>query len=297
MEVFNRSAYPVSVFALNNVSLWFAFLCFTVLYLPSPDKKTQNKQRRLVYFSGLLILLLTLSLPLLLSMGSNVSITATSLTSYFTVFDAMSGILNAIVLALLIARLDSKLIGLPSWLIGLLYCYSAVQPLFAVFEQPAAVFQSIQSFVLISVFVFKVYFFLIIMFTLQTGRMLNYLFCFPFLNRRVDSIFENQFEIKTEREHGHGYRFSIMKDNSLVYSSDHTSDTQDECDTQVEEVREAMKERQSYRSKAQSGTHWVEIRTNHSVRCHSIGLRSEMEVEDLIVESIEKIPYCKYSRT
>ncbi len=296
-EVFKRSAYPVSVFALNNLSLWFAFLCFSVVNLPSPDKKTQNKQRRLVYFSGLVILLLTLSLPLLLAMGSNVSITASSLTSYFTVFDAMSGILNAIVLAVLIARLDSKLIGLPSWLIGLLYCYSAVQPLFAVFEQPGAVFQSIQSFVLISVFVFKVYFFLIIMFTLQTGRMLNYLFCFPFLNRRVDSIFENQFEIKTEREHGHGYRFSIMKASSLVYSSDHTSDTQEECDTQVEEVREAMKERQSYYPKAQSGTHWVEISTNHSVQCHSIGLRSDMEVEDLIEESIEKIPYCKYTRT
>jgi len=239
--------------------------------------------------------MLTLSLPLLLSMGSRVSITASSLTSYFTVFDAMSGILNAIVLALLIARLDSKLIGLPSWLIGLLYCYSAVQPLFAVFEQPAPVFQSIQSFVLISVFVFKVYFFLIIMFTLQTGRMLNYLFCFPFLNRRVDSIFENQFEIKIEREHGQ-YRFSIMKHNSLVYSTDHCSGTQEECDTHVEEIREAMKERQSYHRKAQSGTHWVEIKTNGSVRCHSIGLRSEMDVEDLILESIEKIPYCKYTR-
>jgi hypothetical protein len=285
----------VSVFALNNFSLWFAFLCFTVLYLPSPDKKTQNKQRRLVYFSGLVIVMLTLSLPLLLSMGSRVSITASSLTSYFTVFDAVSGILNAIVLALLIARLDSKLIGLPSWLIGLLYCYSAVQPLFAVFEQPAPVFQSIQSFVLIAVFVFKVYFFLIIMFTLQTGRMLNYLFCFPFLNRRVDSIFENQFEIKIEREHGQ-YRFSIMKDNSIIYSTDHTAGTQEECDTDVEEVREAMKERQSYQRKEQSGTHWVELKTNGSARCHSIGLRSEMDVEDLILESIEKIPYCKYTR-
>src|SRR6185369_12047144 len=81
-DIFKRSAYPVSVFALNNFSLWFAFLCFTVLYLPSPDKKTQNKQRRLVYFSGLIILMLTLSLPLLLSMGSRVSITASSLTSY-----------------------------------------------------------------------------------------------------------------------------------------------------------------------------------------------------------------------
>src|SRR3954451_12090087 len=102
------------------------------------------------------------------------------------------------------------------------------------------------------------------MFTLQTGRMLNYLFCFPFLNRRVDSIFENQFEIKTEREHGHGYRFSIMKANSLVYSSDHTSDTQEECDKQVGEVREAMKEHRSYHPKVQSGTHWVEINIDHS---------------------------------
>jgi hypothetical protein len=87
-----------------------------------------------------------------------------------------------------------------------------------------------------------------------------------------------------------------MRDNSLIYSTDHSAGTQEECDTYVEEVREAMKERHSYHAKAQSGTHWVEIRTNGSVKCHSIGLRSEMDVEDLIIESIEKIPYCKYPR-
>ena len=97
-----------------------------------------------------------------------------------------------------------------------------MQPLFAVFEQPAAVFQSIQSFVLISVFVFKVY-----------------------------------------------YRFTIMKDNTLVYSSDHGSDTQEECGAQVKEVREAMKQRESYNPHEQSGTHWVEVNANQVARMFS----------------------------
>src|SRR5262249_44980638 len=142
------------------------------------------------------------------------------LVNYFTFFDAVSGIMNAIVLAMLIARLDSKLIGLRSWLILLLYGYSAVQPLFAVFEQKELVFQEIQTFVLISVFLLKVYFFLIIYYTLQTGRMLNYIFCFPILNRLSDAIFENQFEIRMGRESGSSYRFYITNDDKQAYTTD-----------------------------------------------------------------------------
>jgi hypothetical protein len=45
------------------------------------------------------------------------------------------------------------------------------------------------------------------------------------------------------------------------------------------------------------GTYWVELRADDgALLCESVPLRSEKEAEDLIGESIEKIPYCKYNR-
>jgi len=296
-ELFWPSLYPFLTFALNNIGLWFIYLCFTILYLPSHDSKTRRKQSRHVYFSGFVMLICTLAFPLFLTVKSTSGLTNSNLTNVFTLFDTVSGILNAVVLAMLIARLDSKLIGLPSRLICVLYCYSAVQPLFAVFEQPAAIFQTIQSFVLVSVFMLKVYFFLIIIFTLQTGRMLNYLFCFPYLDKRVDSIFENQFEIKSHREGEHSFRLAILKGKDPAYMSDSSSKTREECDKRVEGLREAMKNKSSYQSKEQAGTHWIEVKiAPNDIVCHSIALRSQDEVRDLVEESIEKIPYCKYDR-
>jgi hypothetical protein len=197
---------------------------------------------------------------------------------------------------MLIARLDSKFIGLRSWLILVLYGYSAVQPLFVVFERPDVVFQEMQTLVLIAVFLLKVYFFLIIIYALQTGRMLNYVFCFPTLNRRIDAIFENQFEIKTERESEDSFRFSVSKDGRLVYATDKSSRTREDCDRRVEELREAAKMRTSYHPKEQDGTHWVEIAVNSEMLCHSKDLRSQQEGQELIDESVQNLPYCKYER-
>jgi hypothetical protein len=296
LEVIKYSFFPFLTFALNNISLWFIFLCFTILYLPSHEIRTKRKQKRLGYFSGLVVCVLTILFPVLVSIKAG-DFTGSLLTDYFTLFDAASGILNALVLAMLIARLDSKLIGLPSRLILILYCYSAVQPLFAVFERPDPVFETIQTLVLISLLLLKIYFFLIIVYTLQTGRMLNYLFCFPYLNRGVDSIFENQFEIKSQREQEHAFRFSILKDNEVAYLTDRSSKTRGDCDKRIEELREIMKNKSRYHTKEQAGTHWIEVmNSNNDVLCHSTGLRSEDDVKDLIEESIQKIPYCKYDR-
>jgi hypothetical protein len=127
--------------------------------------------------------------------------------------------------------------------------------------------------------------------------MLNYLFCFPYLDKRVDSIFENQFEIKSHREDEHCFRFSILKDNEMVYVNDDSSKTREECDKRIEELRKAMKDKLSYEPKEQAGTHWIEVKiAPNDVICHSIALRSQDEVRNLVEESIEKVPYCKYNR-
>ena len=290
------SAFPFLTFALNNISVWYIFLCFTVLYLPARDQESTHRRNRLIRFSLFALSILVLSFPLVLFSQSS-AITSTqdpTLLNCYTYFDAISGIINAIVVALLIARLDSKLIGLRSWLILVLYTYSAVQPLFAVFEQKALVFQQIQTLVLIAVFLCKVYFFLIIYYALQTGRMLNYLFCFPILNRLSDSIFENQFEIKVVREPEDKFGFNITNDDKPAYTSAKSFASREECLKHIERLREVAMQKQSYDRQDKFGTHWVEIVANGEVVCRSIDLRSAREVKGLIEDSVEKLSYCKF---
>jgi hypothetical protein len=47
----------------------------------------------------------------------------------------------------------------------------------------------------------------------------------------------------------------------------------------------------------ESGTFWVEVKTGSRLLLESIPLRSEKEARELIDESIEKIPHCKYNRS
>ena len=301
-EVIINSFFPFLTFALNNLTLLFVFWCFTVLYLPSIDRRPQKRQKEYVYLSIFIIAVLTVSylVPILIFYVHSGKFTQSDLTSWQIVFDGLSGALNAIALALLIARLDSKLIGLRSGLVSILYCYAAVQPLFVVFELPGETSDFIQTAVLIIVFIFKIHFFLIIIYILQTGRMLNYLFCFPTLNERVNSIFDNQFEIKTHKEKEHSFSFSITRKNADVYLSDITFKSLEECDKNIIELREIMKQESSYRIGEAAGTLWVNVVDSHdeeaTIICRSVPLKSVDEASDLIKESMEKIPYCKYDR-
>jgi hypothetical protein len=295
-DLIKTSTFPFLTFSLNNISVWCIFLCFTILYLPARDEQSTRRRNRLIRFSLFALSILVLSFPLVIFSESSgtASIQVSTLRNWITYFDAISGITNAIVLAMLIARLDSKLIGLRSWLILVLYSYSAVQPLFAVFEQKALVFQQIQTLVLIAVFLCKVYFFLIIYYALQTGRMLNYVFCFPILNRLSDSIFENQFEIKVGRESESSLGFLITNDDKPAYRSAKSFESREDCLKHIERLREVAKRKQSYVSTEKFGTHWVEIVADGEVVCRSIDLRSGQEVRDLIDDSVEKLSYCKF---
>jgi hypothetical protein len=136
---------------------------------------------------ALAIALLTATFPLIMLTKIGVK---TNWSEYPAAFDALSGTINAIVLALLVARLDSKLLGLPSWLICILYFYAGVQPMFVVFELHPEVYAGIKTAVLWVVFIFKIYFFLIIFYSLQTGRMFNYFFCSQILNEHVKTLKE-----------------------------------------------------------------------------------------------------------
>jgi hypothetical protein len=296
-EIFDFLFFKFLTFALNNVSMMFIFWCFIITYLPAYDSRSNARRQLYVSSSSFFFIMFTISYPLLLVAVYSDGFTIQTLTRYATVFDGVSGVFNAVVLALLIARLNSKLIGLRSRLILLLYFYSAVQPLFAVFEQSDPVFKIIQTSVLIIVFGFKVYFFLIIVYALQTGRMLNYLICFPHHARRVNSIWDNQFEVKAKQKGDGSFHLDINRKNEKVYTgSDHLYTIED-CDSKDTELREVMRRDTSYYPDKQSGTHRVDVKNSHRHKIfHSHDLKSEEEAEELIKESMDKIPYCKYTR-
>src|ERR1700754_4384294 len=304
----NTLFFPFVVFLLGTLDLLFIFWCFVVLQSPAFDKEGGVRQRLPINYSAFGVALVIAAFPLLLFMIGGPVLTEGNLREYATVFHGLSGTLSAIVLALLIARMDSKLFHLPNWSIGLLFTYASIQPLFVAFALNEKVLEMVQTSVLTAALGFKICFFLIIAHSLQSGRALNYITCFPFLRDRVDSIFENQFEVRLTRTHSHSFTISIFKKNALYYSFEKKLETRNECDRFVRYLRKRMQDREAYtpslngrpgnsRSHEELGVYWVELRSDKGDSLgESIPFRSEKEAHDLIGESIEKIPYCKYNR-
>lgn len=310
--------YPTLEFVLSSLNLLCAFWCFVVLQKPAYTKLLDGKSKRsdklhkhlaekqkhfearqklLVNYSSFIILLLIAAFPLLLLRIGGPTLSETQLRDYATVFDGVTGMLSALVLALLIARMDSKLFNLPSRLIWMLFTYASIQSLFIAFAQEADVLKTVRTSVLTAALGLKICFFLIVAHSLQSGKMLNYLVCFPLLKERVDSIFENQFEIRLARTEDDEFTFSILKKNRLHYSTAETFESREKCDKAVEDLRKLMKESGPYgEPRRSSGTYWVEVRLGGKLLCESVPLRSEEEALDLIDESMDKVPYCKYNR-
>ncbi|MGB8506969.1 MAG: hypothetical protein WCD76_01060 [Pyrinomonadaceae bacterium] len=301
--------YPFLEFSLGTLNLLFIFWCFVVLRSPAFDRRAVMRQKMLVNHSGFAVALLIAVFPLLLFWVGGPKLFESNMRDYATVFNGVTGMLSAIVLALLIARMDSTWFGLPSLIIGTLFAYASIQPLFVAFALNDTVLKMVQMLVLLTALGLKICFFLIIAHSLQSGRALNYLICFPFLKDRVDSIFENQFEIRLARGEAHSFTVSILKKNRLHYSIEKRFKSRRRCDIFVSNLRKRMKDRDSYLPPRQGkhpnskfykelGTYWVELRSaKGKLLCESIPLRTEEEAQDLIAESIDKIPYCKYNRT
>lgn len=282
-------------FSLSTINLMCIFWCFAVLYLPAYDERSEKRQKLVIRYSRFTVALLIATFLLLLCSLGQDGLTVQNLEIHKTVFNGISGTLSAISLALLIARMDSKIISLPSWLVTTLFCYSAVQALSVVFD--LGEFQGIETLMLLLALVFKICFFLIVTYTLQTGKILNYLVCFPAFDKRVDSIFDNQFEIRSAKDGSHLFTFSIWKSNKLVYTTETTFRTREECDSAVEALRHVMSEERHYKPDTSCGTFWVKVTDVYkNLLCESNSLRSEEDAIELINDSLEKIPYCKYDR-
>jgi uncharacterized membrane protein YqaE (UPF0057 family) len=285
------------------------FSCFRILYVAGDDRSFKERHHLLRNYAGLITVLLTVLAPTLGVLIKHGAFTQTDLATIPTVFAALGGTLNAVAFALLFARLDSRLIGIPLSVISILYGYAALQPLFVVFDQPSSVLRAIQTSALIAALLLKICLFLITLHVLRSGRLSNYLLNFPFLNSAVNSVFDNQFEIRVRSvDDQTSFRFSVFRNNVEVYKTVARPDTREDCDKAVKEMRDAMADRENYDEPCEKyGTFWVQVRSGRineieadkskrQIICESTSLREKTDAKDLIEESIEKIPYCKYDR-
>jgi len=299
LAMINVLLFPFLEFLFSCLNLLFIFWCFVIMRSPAFDERTKTRQKLLINYSTFVVALLIAAFPLLVFVVGGPKLSDLELRGYATVFNGVAGVLSAVCWALLIARTDSKLFGLPMWSMGVLFAYASIQPLFVVFALHDKVLQMVQTSVLLTAFLLKICFFLIITHSLQSGKALNYLLCFPFLKERVNSIFENQFEIRLARD-DEEFMFSILKKNRLQYSSLIRFKSRNECDNFIKYLQDRMKDRDAYDARDASGAHWVEVKTSepqpHRLLCESFPLRSKKEAEEMIEESMGKVPYCKYNR-
>jgi hypothetical protein len=292
--------YSVITFLLNNLMVLFVFLCFLVLYLSVEDRHGSRKYRSLRNYAILVCLLITIATPLPLFSLEKYTMTIANPAVATTVIAAVGGVLNAVAFALLFARLDSRLIRLPSSVITILYAYAALQPLFVVFERGTPVFRAIETSALGAAFIFKISFVLVIFHALRSKSIEYHLEKFPLLNSRVNSIFDNQFEIRVYKAEKQ-FKYSIFKEDAELFRAIEPCDTREACDTAITDLLALMKDKDNYDKPAPiQGTHWVQImnkKESDEPLCESKDLNSKDVVEDIIAECVEKVPYCKYSRS
>jgi uncharacterized protein YegP (UPF0339 family) len=283
---------------INNFSVLCVFWCFTVLYIPADDKKFVEKRHLLRNYAGLICVLLTVLAPLLAIIVTGNRFTQSEVEKIPTVLGALGGTLNAVAFALLIGRLDSRIIGLRALLVTVLYAYAALQPLFVTFNQPSNLLKFIATSAMIAAFIFKICLVLMVGHVRRSDGLIDYLWIFPALNSSVNSVFSNQFEIKVYSRKPGLFTFSIFNKNVETYRATEMYTDRARCDAGIKVLVKAMEKRENYSAhpKKLQGTYWLTVRSRGHLICESTGLRSQKQANELIYDSIAKIPYCKYDR-
>ena len=289
--------FSFAFFIINNLMVLVLFWCFAVLYIPNDDKKFDEKHRLLFRYSLVIFVLITFVIPLLAIIVAGNGLTESEISKIPTILGAVGGTLNAVAFAVLIARLDSRIIGLKLFLVAVLYAYAALQPLFVTFNQPSDLLKFIATSAMIAAFLFKICLVFMVGHVRNSGGLINYLWFFPFLSKSVNTVFDNQFEIKAYSPKYGWFTFLISDKNVEKFRALEIYRSREECDRVIETLVKAMKARKSDPEvQSMRGTHWVRLKSGKRVVCESISLRSEAEAKELIRESVEKIPYCKYDR-
>ena len=285
-------------FVINNFTVLVLFWCFSVLYIPNDDKKFDEKHKLLRNYSLLICVLFTVLVPLLAIVIKGNGFTLSEAGKIPTILGAVGGTLNAVAFALLIARLDSRIIGLRLLMVAVLYAYASLQPLFVTFNQPSNLLRFIATSAMIAAFLFKVCLVFMVGHIRNSGGLIHYLWFFPVISHSVNSVFGNQFEIKTSSPKPGSFTFSIFNRSVETYRAAEMYTSRAQCDDVIKMLVAAMKIRENYgpEPKELQGTYWIQVKSDGRLLCESISLRSQSEATELINESIEKVPYCKFDR-
>jgi|SRR6185312_2964654 len=189
---------------LNNFSMSFLFLCFLLIQGPlnslnyKQDNIDAQFNRFLAHKSTLFTVVIGFSVVHLVALlayylkfhvWSQDYLTGTLLADVSNVnlvFSIFSGVFNCFCLALLIARLDSKIINVPSSLIGVLVVYAAIQPMYVFFDDKA--YTLIVLIVSTCTLAFKVYFYLIIAYIINSGRLTDLFLTFPIIKKLIEDV-------------------------------------------------------------------------------------------------------------
>ncbi len=281
-------------YSLNTISIMFILWCFSIMAVRAQHPSSLRKPPTIIRLSPFLTFLLVALYPFCLAFAANNGIYyEENLNNYSVLFDALSGVLNAVVFALFIARLDSKFVSLPSNLIGLLYLYSAIQPLFIVFDSPGVVNATIKVCVLFLVFVLKIYFFFIITYAIQEGKIFAYLYCFSTLNQRVEAFTNNQYTIRPLPHNNHINCCIFLKKAELFTLHRKWHDLEG-CRQIIERVQAAAEDSDNFHLEEISGARYVVIRDKDLVEYgRSVKpVNSRREFFEICEDACAKIPFC-----
>lgn len=296
-RVFPAIRYSFICFLLNNIIVFCVFRCFLILYVPLTLEKFDEKNRTLFGYWVLVMVLITFLVPVLVILLKGGNFTEAEVKAIPRIFAAVGGTLTAVAYALLIARLDSRLIGVRSFLIAVLYGYGALQPLFVIFGEDAKFLQAMQTSALATAFLFKVCWFLIIRHVLVSGDLSCHLLDAPFLNTSVNSVFGNQFEIRAYSIDEKLFGWSILRNNMVTYQAEETHDSKIKCEAAISRFRDSHNKGLWWCDPDEKfGTHWVRIMDLRGTICESTSLRTAEEAKTLMRESKQMLPYCKYNR-
>jgi len=218
-----------------------------------------------------------------------------SVTAINKLFDIISGLINALVFALLVGRMDSRFIGVRKMIIICLFLYPALQPLYIYFGTISTISDILKPGVIGFALCLKIFLFLVVYYIAQSGRLLTYLFCFGELDVKADLVYNNQVEIMISKdEHHEHFKMAILNNGKKIMSCEAGFSSPKECLNYIKRLQEDIVKGKLVSEELIADPsyflHWKSRRKDWYSKEHS---GEEMKALDAELKS--KLLYCKIS--
>jgi len=179
----------------NNLSVIALFSCYIILHKYRRDHFEINSLTIKLVILSLIFGMIQYLVLYFFGSGNR------ELESFF---HGISGLLNAVFLALLIGKLDSKVIEAPAWIIMCLFSYAAIQPMFIFFFGNHPVWR---VFTLYAALLLKILFFAFLMWVIRANLLKKYLLfslkvdqCIHDDSKIINPAFADQIKLKSKRK-------------------------------------------------------------------------------------------------